>query len=182
MWGLASDTPSTDGKPRQVFGGLHLSREDFTALKELCFEDEAGGDNLSHVFRPSLWNHKEALQAQSHVGVIITPSGCSIEILPKIATVDDSDLYAQDVLLRMLRTLPDSPFRAFEQASLAVNRLPLLEVFILCFLREVTHVIKHGIASDYVAIDENSNVLRGRLVTHEHIRHNAVRRERAVFD
>jgi 5-methylcytosine-specific restriction enzyme subunit McrC len=53
-----------------------------------------------------------------------------------------------------------------------------LDVFILCFLQEVAMLIRHGIASDYLGVEENEPFLRGRLLIQRHIRHNCVQRQR----
>lgn len=171
--------PSGDGVCRQLEGGVLIPGADYASLKDLYLAAEAENPGTG-ILRPCLWKNKEALQAQNHVGVIRTPSGLSLEIYPKICTVDDAEGRSRElaVLLKMLRAVPDLPFLHARQAMLDTGCLPLLEIFILCFLREVAALLRHGIASDYRAREENGPYLRGRLLVHRHIRHNSVLRHR----
>ena len=171
---------AVDGAPRQVTGGLLLTKEDFAALKKMLLAGDERDDDLSGLLRPCLWNSSEALQVRNYAGVIMLPSGLCLEILPKICLTDDHDSVERTraILLKMLRALPDSPFRTFEQAMLASSKAPLLEIFIACFLYEVGALIRRGVCSDYVAIEGNHMFLRGKLILHEHLRRNAARQER----
>jgi 5-methylcytosine-specific restriction enzyme subunit McrC len=87
--------------------------------------------------------HHKFLQAQNYVGVIQTKDGTTIEILPKISDLEDEKL--KEILLRMLKTLKNSPFKNFNMAHLKNCKIPLLEIFISMFLDELSHLLKRGI-------------------------------------
>lgn len=56
--------------------------------------------------------------------------------------------------------------------------MPLPELFIAEFLREVEHVVKRGLRSDYSDRKENLFSLRGKLQLTQHLRQNPCRADR----
>ena len=117
------------------------------------------------------------IQARNYVGVLQTKNGLTIEILPKIADKTDTDK-SKAVFIKMLRTLKNFPFKSSNLASLKTQNLPLLEIFISMFLCELEALVKKGIKSDYVALEENLNFLKGKLSINEQIKRNSVHKER----
>ena len=117
------------------------------------------------------------IQARNYVGVLQTKSGLTIEILPKIANKNDTDK-SKAVFIKMLRALKNFPFKSSNLASLKTQNLPLLEIFISMFLCELEALVKKGIKSDYVALEENLNFLRGKLNINEQIKRNSIHKER----
>ncbi len=123
----------------------------------------------------------KVLQAQNFVGVIQLKDGTTIEILPKIADLkDDADgtEETRKIVVKMLRTLKDSPFKHFDHANLKTTNMPLLEIFISMFLVEVARLVQRGIRSDYIDKEENLAFLKGKLKFNEHIKQNFVHKER----
>lgn len=117
------------------------------------------------------------IQARNYVGVLQTKSGLTIEILPKIADKNDAER-SKTVFIKMLRTLKNFPFKSSNLASLKTQNLPLLEIFISMFLCELEALVKKGIKSDYVALEENLNFLKGKLNINEQIKRNSIHKER----
>lgn len=117
------------------------------------------------------------IQARNYVGVLQTKSGLTIEILPKIADKTGTDK-SKAVFIKMLRTLKNFPFKSSNLASLKTQNLPLLEIFISMFLCELEALVKKGIKSDYVALEENLNFLKGKLNINEQIKRNSIHKER----
>jgi len=117
------------------------------------------------------------IQARNYVGVLQTKSGLTIEILPKIADKNDAER-SKAVFIKMLRTLKNFPFKSSNLANLKTQNLPLLEIFISMFLCELEALVKKGIKSDYVALEENLNFLKGKLSINEQIKRNSVHKER----
>lgn len=117
------------------------------------------------------------IQARNYVGVLQTKSGLTIEILPKIADKNDAER-SKAVFIKMLRTLKNFPFKSSNLASLKTQNLPLLEIFISMFLYELEALVKKGIKSDYVALEENLNFLKGKLNINEQIKRNSIHKER----
>lgn len=145
-----------------------FTRENFTAVEFL---------------RPGRDKKGDFLQAQNYVGIIQTKSGDSLEILPKIHDNDNGSNKeavenSKRILLRMLKTLKNHPFKNINIANLKSLNLPLLEIFISMFLDEVSKLIKIGIKSDYVELEDNLKFLKGKLKISEQIRKNIVHKER----
>ena len=145
-----------------------FTRENFAAVEFLKLGRDKKGDFL---------------QAQNYVGIIQTKSGDSLEILPKIHDNDNGSNKeavenSKRILLRMLKTLKNHPFKNINIANLKSLNLPLLEIFISMFLDEVSKLIKIGIKSDYVELEDNLKFLKGQLKISEQIRKNIVHKER----
>ena len=117
------------------------------------------------------------IQARNYVGVLQTKSGLTIEILPKIADKNDAER-SKTVFIKMLRMLKNFPFKSSNLASLKTQNLPLLEIFISMFLCELEALVKKGIKSDDVALEENLNFLKGKLNINEQIKRNSIHKER----
>ena len=119
------------------------------------------------------------IQARNYVGVLQTKSGLTIEILPKIADNNDAKRSrSKAVLIKMLRTLKDFPFKSSNLANLKTQNLPLLEIFISMFLCELETLVKKGIKSDYVTLEDNLKFLKGKLNINEQIKRNSIHKER----
>ncbi|WP_022669797.1 McrC family protein [Hippea alviniae] len=117
------------------------------------------------------------LKSQNYVGIIQTKLGFVLEILPKISDEEDKDK-SKAVLLRMLKTLRDSPFRNYQMANLKIEKLPIFEIFIKMFLDELGILIRKGIKNDYVLQEENLPYLKGKLKISEHIIKNLIHKEK----
>jgi 5-methylcytosine-specific restriction enzyme subunit McrC len=125
-------------------------------------------------------NGQEALQVQNFAGIIQTPQGTVIEILPKIYSAfkeEDEEEHARRILLTMLSQFRELPFKYTNTSFLAQGKIPLMEFFIGYFLAQVTRLIKYGIRSDYRETNANLTYIKGKLDIAEHIRKNAAHRE-----
>ena len=117
------------------------------------------------------------IQARNYVGVLQTKSGLTIEILPKIADKNDAER-SKAVFIKMLRTLKNFPFKSSNLANLKTQNLPLLEIFVSMFLCELETLVKKGIKSDYVTLEDNLKFLKGKLNINEQIKRNSIHKER----
>ncbi|WP_454055683.1 McrC family protein [Cupriavidus sp. Marseille-Q8015] len=103
------------------------------------------------------------LKLDSYVGVLETPCGTRIEILPK-REQDASGAAASRVLLRrMITAAMDLPAREVGEAGLDRFETPITEWVMARFLAAVDHLVKRGVRSDYVRIEESERFLRGQL-------------------
>ena len=119
------------------------------------------------------------LQAQHHVGVIQCPDGTQIEILPKLWDGNTERLGdTRKIFLKMLHATKRLPSKISRNANLLADSAPLLEILIQDFLQEVDSLVKRGIRSDYIGIEDNLNFLKGKLLVGQQIRHNFIRRDR----
>jgi len=154
----------------------------FAYLDRLLSHDESRkqSDDHSYFLKRTSWQGKPAFQLQSYVGVLQTPCGTQIEILPKAAKAGDSeDNHAnRRMLIRMLRYLRDASFKIGGDVHLKHDKMHLLELFIGYFLSEVSRLVKQGIRSEYVTREENQMFLKGKLLVNQQVRVNAVQQQR----
>ncbi len=159
---------------------ISISASDFDFLESQLFS--VSPDNESRFFlKPSMYKGRRSLQVQNYVGVLQTPTGTQIEILPKIYSGHGQELghsQVRNILIRMLGYLRNSPFRQNERALLADVSLPLIEVFVSYFLNQVNTLVKRGIRSDYVTTQDNLGFMKGKLLVANQIRHNLVNQHR----
>ena len=168
-----------EGRKRRAH---HIGDDAFKYLSRMLAKEENKENSDDHglfLKRCSWTNGKPAFQVQSYVGVLQTPCGTQIEILPKISdSSDDGDEQSRKTLLRMLRYLKKANFKLGGDAHLHKSPMHLLELFMLYFLREVNILVKRGIRSDYVTKEENQAFLKGKLLVKEQVRVNAVQQQR----
>lgn len=128
---------------------------------------------------------RETIRLGNYAGLIALPDGATLEILPKINSADEAgelDTYqsARASLLRMIRHLPDCPFRTLTDAHLGAAQLPLWNVFVMAFLDALTALTRQGIQSAYQTVETNQPFVRGRLQPARHLRENLIHAERVA--
>ncbi|PZT48377.1 restriction endonuclease [Helicobacter valdiviensis] len=84
----------------------------------------------------------------------------------------------KNLLINMLKTLKDSPFKKSQISSLQISKMPLFEVFIVMFLDEFDSVYSKGLKRDYINIEENRTFLKGKLQFSQHLKQNLIHKER----
>ena len=151
----------------------YIKPDTFDSLEKFVLENEKTAQYLKITTKNGFG---KVLQAQNYVGVIQTKDGTTIEILPKIknATTEKS----KDILIKMLKTLKNSPFKNLSVANLKSSKIPLFEIFISMFLEELTVLVRNGIKSDYISKEENLKFLKGKLKISEQIKYNTIHKER----
>lgn len=164
--------------PVDSFDEIFLDDRSFQSLKGFVTEN----NDIDPIFSFHRKKGKDFIRVKNHVGIIETRRGTVIEILPKIYRAteknDGSEVsYAKSVLLQMLRTLRNSPFRCIDQAHLHTSKMPLIEIFITVFLDEIEKLVKRGIKHYYSTQSENQLFLKGKLQFNENIKYNAAHRE-----
>ena len=151
-----------------------ISKKDFFDIENFILKNS---DENAPFLRIGSGSGGKFIQARNYVGVLQTKSGLTIEILPKIADKNDTKR-SEAVLIKMLKSLKKFPFKSSNLANLKTQNLPLLEIFISMFLCELETLVKKGIKSDYVTLEENLNFLKGKLNINEQIKRNSIHKER----
>lgn len=107
---------------------------------------------------------RRALKLDSYVGIIETPCGTRLEILPKHTGRTDCLRESRVLLQRMLQTVRNLPTREAGPASLRLfDNVPLSEWMMRQFLQGLDHLVKRGVRFDYRRIEEEQRFLRGQL-------------------
>lgn len=123
---------------------------------------------------PSRTTRGFALQANNYVGFYKISDRSALEILPKIYSETDLSLEEQRrLLLKLLAAIYDLKVTDIENVNLGqLANVPLLEIFITLFLKQVEYLCNRGLRADYQDLEENEPFLRGRLLIKDNLRLN----------
>ncbi|MBV8619136.1 MAG: McrC family protein [Curvibacter sp.] len=141
---------------------LALAQVTPSAFDHLCALSEQfrrGGASLVQV------DGRTRLRLDSFVGVIQTPCGTTVEILPKHTEgTGERDKQASRALLRrLIQSMFDMKAREVGVASLETFDAPLTEWVIARFLAELDHIVQRGLRFSYQRVEEEQPFLRGQL-------------------
>lgn len=104
-----------------------------------------------------------SLKWDSYVGVIETPCGTRIEILPKHYESDNCRLDSRQLLRKLIINALGLKPREAGPAGLELFDAPLSEWVMAQFLAELDSLVKRGVRFDYQRIEEEQRFLRGQL-------------------
>ncbi len=113
---------------------------------------------------------KESLQVKNYVGLLQTPDGTRIEILPKISHGKEDRVDSIKLLFKMLQKVHELPAIETTDASLDKQNNPLIEILIGRFLKQVAILVHKGIRSDYIRVQAQQKFMKGRLRVSQQIR------------
>jgi len=165
-------------------GSLDRACIPVSAFDWLCREGQrhrAGGAPLVQV------EDRRWLRLDNYVGVLESPCGTRIEILPKHARGESEVAAARRVLVRMLRHGLRLPVRDTGPTALQVFDAPVSEWIIWQFLQKLDGLVRRGLRFDYRPVEEEVRFLRGRLQIARQLRQPAGRQhlfqvEHQLFD
>ncbi len=125
-----------------------------------------GGASLLQI------ENRRWLKLDNFVGVVQTPCGTLLEILPKHTDKSDEDaaISSRALLIKMLEVALDLPVRNTGTANIETFHHPLLEWVMKQFVLALDHLIKRGLRFDYHLIEEEQRYLRGQLDVVKQIR------------
>ncbi|GAD79746.1 McrC family protein [Vibrio ezurae] len=170
----------THSKDAESLGASRISTRAFNYLKEVSLSAEES--DLYKCLSLTKRYGVELIQVKNYVGVLFTPTGEHIEVLPKVGRKAESEERAiensRQMLLMMLAHLGSFRYISAHQASIANKKMPLLEVFIHQFLQSVNKLIKRGLKSDYVTQQDNLSYQKGKLLIGHQLKHNLVNRHK----
>lgn len=149
--------------------GVHgLPPASFDALRVFLQQPVQGHRGKEEVIgKPTLRGSQPALRLQQWVGVIRTPDGATLEILPKthehtVQGEAESVARSRALLMRMLAVAGDN-YRAALPADLDPARMPLFEVVLRYALETLRSAIRRGVPHAYHEVEEERPGLRGQL-------------------
>lgn len=106
---------------------------------------------------------RQVLKWDSYVGVLETPCGTRLEILPKHHEQDDCLVKSRQLLRKLIQQALQLKPREASVASLELFDAPLSEWVMGQFLAELDLLVKRGVRFDYQRIEEEQRFLRGQL-------------------
>lgn len=136
----------------------------FDYLCRLSERFSRGGARLLQV------EGRRRLKLDNFVGVIQTPCGTVLEIVPKHHAEGGSLVDARALLQKLLLALLDLPTRNVDAASLQLFDAPLSEWVMGRFLRELDTLVSRGLRFEYQRVDEELPFLRGQLNLNQQMR------------
>ena len=120
---------------------------------------------------------KDSIVPQNFVGTIPL-NDIQIEILPKIPLVEN-DIVAEKIrFLEILQNISYFKEKFFNNSKIAITDTSILEIFINLFIKEVEEIIEKGLLYNYIDINENINVFKGKLDINNHIKYNFSHKEK----
>lgn len=134
-----------------------VSKSAFDWLCRLSAQFRAGGAQLLEV-EGAQW-----LRLDNYVGILETPCGTTIEILPKHHDSASSEVSSRELLARMIQAALNLSARQVGTADITLFRAPLSEWVRRQFLIALEHLVKRGMKFDYLRVEEEQRHLRGQL-------------------
>lgn len=127
----------------------------------------------------------KVITAKNYVGIITLNDGTTIEILPKIYSAVEDDATGtktKRLLVDMLKTLRDSPYKSLQTSSVNIEKMNIFEVFIRMFIDEVFFIVKRGLKCSYETIEENTTFFKGKMKFSQQIKFNHSHKERSFVE
>ena len=155
---------------KEVPGCISLPPGTFDALENFVLSNaNKDTDALELMGLSARKGIGRVITAKNYVGVISMDDGTTIEILPKVFSGEEKPENTKKLLVDMLKTLRNSPFKSLQTASVDIKKMSIFEVFIRMFIDEVFTIVKRGLKSDYETVRSNENVFKGKLIFSEQI-------------
>jgi 5-methylcytosine-specific restriction enzyme subunit McrC len=151
-----------EGCPKSSLDHAYITESAFEHLCELAASFSKHGVKVFEL------EGRRKLKLDQYVGVIETPCGTRIEILPKhveLNGVDDIKVIQdeRELLQKMLSVSLHLPYREAGSANLNRFKKPLHEWIITQFLASFERLVQRGLRFDYNRVQEEQKFLRGQL-------------------
>ncbi len=165
-------------------GYTSLPESTFDSFEQFILENNSKDDDTLEFMGVSIKKGVgKVITAKNYVGIISMNDGTTIEILPKVYDKYDADEHkskqrAKQLLLKMLRALTNAPYKSVQKSNVDTDRLSIFEIFVRMFADEVFAIVKHGLKCNYESRRDNLNVYKGKLLFGEHIKYNAINKQR----
>ena len=127
----------------------------------------------------------EVITAKNYVGIITMNDGTTIEILPKVYSAiedDDNASRTKKLLIDMLKTLRDTPYKALQTTNVNIEKMNIFEIFIRMFVDEVFFIVKRGLKCSYETLEENATFFKGKMKFSQQIKFNHSHKERSYVE
>lgn len=160
-----------------VIDGVHITKDDILDLRKYIDVQNSGAIKNKSSFNDFMRPVKNGVQVNNYVGVIQTSSGLTIEVLPKIYGSNikfEDKVFVREIFLKMIKTVRHIDGKEFNLSHLSNTRSNVLEIFISMFLSESNSLLKKGLISNYVSIQNNEKFLKGKLLMSHHLRKNLI--------
>jgi len=164
-----------------ILGCTYLPEPTFSQLEDFILSSQSTDtDALELMCLSARKGVGKIITAKNYVGVITMKDGTTIEILPKIYSenVDEDGKGAKKLLVEMLKTLRDSPYKSLQTSNVNVEKMNIFEIFIRMFLNEMFFIVKRGLKCSYETVEENVSFFKGKMKFSQQIKYNLAHKER----
>lgn len=141
-----------------------VTQSAFEYLCDLAARTGSGGAKLVQL------EDRVSLRLDNFVGVVQTPCGTRLEILPKHVDHARDAEWSRVLLKKMLLSALKLTTREVGRASIELLKRPLSEWVMHQFLQQLERLVKRGLRFDYQRIQEEQRFLRGRLDVDKQLR------------
>jgi len=169
---------------KEAAGYTSLPEDTFDALENFILTNRSKEtDALELMGLSARKGVGRIITAKNYVGVISMDNGTTIEILPKIYSKQSAtEEKTKKLLVEMLKTLRNSPYKSLQQSNVNVEKMSVFEVFIRMFVDEVFHIVKKGLKCSYETVQANEAVFKGKMIFSGQIEHNYAHKERSYVE
>ena len=168
---------------------ITVSKSLFEDLEQFLFDFSSSNLHADATEFMRIGSQRRAgkyIAVRNFVGVIQTPKGHQVQILPKIdlgCSENDADeinsfTQTKRIFLKMIKSLRDLPIKHLDTTNLKTEKLPIFEIFIRMYLQEAMILAKRGLKSAYLEHEDNLRFYKGKLLVSAHIKQNTTHRER----
>lgn len=119
----------------------------------------------------------QGVKFNQYVGVIQVGK-TTIEVLPKIDRYEFDEGIWRNVLVDMLRITSGIEAASTSKSDLKLRKNSIFDLYVELFIKECEDLTHRGLIKKYRRVQENKNVLRGRLHIPGQIKDNMIHKER----
>ena len=173
---------------KEVEGSICLPPDTFDALENFVLSNSTADTSALELMGISARKGVgKIITAKNYVGVITMNDGTTIEILPKIFShetiaEDDVKVKTRKLLVDMLKTLRNAPFKSLQSANVNIDRMNIFEIFIRMFVDEMFYIVKRGLKCGYETIQSNECMFKGKMLFAGQIKYNYAHKERSFVE
>lgn len=171
---------------KSIDGYVTLPQRTFDQLEEFVLTNSSKEtDALELLGISARKGIGKIITAKNYVGIITMKDGTTIEILPKVHSAIDDDVSGKrtkHLLIDMLKTLRDSPYKALQTSNVNIEKMNIFEIFVRMFLDEVFFIVKRGLKCSYETVEENATFFRGKMKFSQQIKLNHSHKERSYVE
>ena len=96
----------------------------------------------------------------------------------KELTEEEKIAETKKVFLEMLEYFLDFTPKKLSTSNIDIQDMSILEIFIKLFVEEVKNLVKQGLKSSYITIEDNVPYFKGKFLVNQHLKHNLCHKER----
>ena len=146
---------------------VFIDKDNFNKLKEFIKTNKLDKD-------PEFFKvYKDYIIPQNFIGSI-NIGDISIEIFPKIPLTRGNKKKERKRFLEILEFVETFNENIFENLEIGNQDMPILEIFISNFIKEVEKIVKKGLVYSYINKSENILYFKGKLDLPNHIKYNII--------